>query len=61
MRDVLVVPLPADVPAQLGLIARRPADAGVNIVIQYSDHDNRKVLVVDDLDRAREAVAPLMR
>jgi len=33
---------------QLGKVARRMADAGVNILAQYSDHDHRLVLVVDD-------------
>jgi hypothetical protein len=29
------------------------ADAGVNIEVQYSDHDNRLILVVDDIQKAR--------
>jgi hypothetical protein len=33
--------------------ARQMADAGVNIEVQYSDHDNRLVLVVDDIQKAR--------
>ena len=33
------------------------ADAGVQIRIQYSDHENRKILVVDDVERAREVAA----
>jgi hypoxanthine phosphoribosyltransferase len=30
--------------------------ADVALHIQYSDHDNRKVLVVDDVDRARSGL-----
>ena len=32
--------------------ARRMAEAGVNIEVQYSDHANRLILVVDDAQRA---------
>jgi hypothetical protein len=47
-RDVLVQRLRQDRPGQLGAIARRMADAGVNIEVMYSDHDNQLILVVDD-------------
>jgi hypothetical protein len=30
------------------------AEAGVNIEVLYSDHDNRLVLVVDDFDAGRQ-------
>lgn len=56
MRDVVTVRLRQDVPGQLGKIARAMADAGVNIEVQYSDHDHRLILVVDDLSKA-EGVA----
>ena len=42
------------VPGQLGLLTRRMADAGVNIEVLYSDHDQQLILVVDDLARGRE-------
>ena len=40
-----------DEPGQLGKIARRMAEAGVNIEVQYSDHDHNLILVVDDFAR----------
>ena len=53
MREVLVQKLRQDVPGQLGNIARRMADAGVNIQVVYSDHSNQLILVVDDLEKGR--------
>ncbi len=55
-RDVVTVRLRQAEPGQLGKIARRMAEAGVNIEVQYSDHDHRLILVVDDVSKA-EAVA----
>jgi len=46
-RDVVTVRLRQDEPGQLGRIARRMAEAGVN-----SDHDHRLILVVDEVERA---------
>ena len=51
--DVLVQKLRQDEPGQLGKIARRMAEAGVNIEVQYSDHDHNLILVVDDMERGR--------
>lgn len=53
-RDVLVQRLRQDLPGQLGLLSRRMAEAGVNIEILYSDHQNQLILVVDNLARGRE-------
>jgi len=47
MNDVVVQRLRQDVPGQLGAAARRMADAGVNIEVQYSDHDHNLIMVVD--------------
>jgi hypothetical protein len=52
-RDVIALRLKQEVPGQLGKIARRMADAGVNIEVQYSDHINHLILVVDDIAKAR--------
>lgn len=55
-RDVVVLRLNQGEPGQLGKIARRMAEAGVNIEVQYSDHDHQLILVVDDLAKG-QAVA----
>jgi hypothetical protein len=60
-REVLVQRLRQDQPGQLGGICRRMADAGVNIEVLYSDHDNQLVLVVDDLERGRRVSEAWMR
>jgi len=52
--EVLMQRLRQDEPGQLGKAARRMADAGVNIEVQYSDHDRNLVLVVDDANVACE-------
>ena len=52
-RDVLVQRLHQGQPGQLGKVSRRMADAGVNIEVQYSDHDHQLVLVVDDLAKGK--------
>ncbi|HYR29621.1 MAG TPA: amino acid-binding ACT domain-containing protein [Thermoanaerobaculia bacterium] len=53
-RDVLIQRLRQGEPGQLGRITRRMADAGVNIAVQYSDHDHQLILVVDDLEAGRK-------
>jgi len=47
-RKVLVQRLRQDTPGQLGAICQQMTEAGVNIEVMYSDHDNQLVLVVDD-------------
>jgi hypothetical protein len=46
--DVIIQKLRQDVPGQLGMFCRKLADANVNILVQYSDHSNRLIVVVDD-------------
>lgn len=48
VREPLVLRLAQERPGQLGALCRRMADAGVNIQVQYSDHDHQLILVVDD-------------
>ncbi|MGI8584449.1 MAG: hypothetical protein ACR2KX_19835 [Chitinophagaceae bacterium] len=51
--DILVQRLKQDVPGQLGKIARMMEQAGVNINVIYSDHNNQLILVVDDYEKGR--------
>ena len=47
VNDVHVHRLNQEEPGQLGKYARRVADAGINIEVQYSDHDHNLILVLD--------------
>lgn len=55
--DVLVVEV-EDRPAALGNIARRLANAGVNLHLAYLATSTRLVLGVDDLEKARATIQP---
>ena len=61
VRDVLVQKLSQDEPGQLGKFTRRIAAAGVNIEVQYSDHNHQLILVVDDIERGRAVSEQWMR
>ncbi len=55
-REVLVLDV-VDQPGTLGAVARKLADAGVNIEWAYLATRTRLVLAVSDLERARSAVS----
>jgi len=57
VRDVLVQRLRQDEPGQLGKIARRMAEADINIEVMYSDHDHQLILVVNDEEKGRQVSA----
>lgn len=50
--DVVMLRLDQERPGQLGAFSRRLADAGIDIRVQYSDHDHRLVLLVDPHQQA---------
>jgi hypothetical protein len=54
-REALVVDA-EDKPGELGRIARRIADAGVNVLYVYVASNNRLVFVAEDVERARGAI-----
>ncbi len=56
VREVVLAELDADVPGALGRMMRTLSGAGVVLLGQYSDHDNRKVLLVEDVSAARRAL-----
>ncbi|MDA8183368.1 MAG: amino acid-binding ACT domain-containing protein [Actinomycetota bacterium] len=51
--EVVIAELDADVPGALGRMMQRLTTAGVRLHGQYSDHHNRKVLIVEDTDATR--------
>ena len=55
VREVLVRRLNQGTPGELGRIAGALGEACVNIITQYSDHENRLILVTDDPRMAASA------
>jgi organic hydroperoxide reductase OsmC/OhrA len=55
--EVVIQKLNQNEPGQLGILLRRMAQAGVNVLTQYSDHNHQLVLVVDDLPAAQAVSA----
>jgi hypothetical protein len=53
--EVMVVDV-VDEPGSLGTVARKIADAGVNLELLYLATSTRLVLGVDDMDKARAAM-----
>ncbi|WP_063759858.1 ACT domain-containing protein [Streptomyces sclerotialus] len=45
VRDVVMTRLDQETPGQLGALARLLGDAGVNVLVQYSDHAGNLVLI----------------
>ena len=61
VNEVIIQKLRQDVPGQLGAFCRALADAGVNILVQYSDHANPLIIVPDDLTSALQVSQEWMK
>jgi hypothetical protein len=54
INNVIIQKLRQDVAGQLGMFCRKMADANVNILVQYSDHSNQLIVVVDDYEKGKK-------
>ena len=61
IHEVLIQKLKQGVPGQLGKFCRRLANAGVNILVQYSDHSNQLIIVPDDLQKGKQVSEEWMK
>src|SRR6185295_4193403 len=61
INEVLIQKLRQDVPGQLGMFCRRLADSGINILVQYSDHANQLIVVVDNIEKGKEVSEQWMK
>jgi hypothetical protein len=61
INDVIIQKLRQDIPGQLGLFCRKLAEANVNILVQYSDHSNQLIIVVDDYVKGKRVSDEWMR
>ncbi|MFT3695743.1 MAG: OsmC family protein [Kofleriaceae bacterium] len=57
VREIVELRLDQGKPGQLGSLTRALGNAGINIECVYSDHDHQLILVVDNPEAARSAIA----
>lgn len=61
INEVIIQKLRQDVSGQLGMFCRKMAEANVNILVQYSDHSNQLILIVDDYEKGKEVSKKWMK
>ncbi len=54
INNVIIQKLRQDVPGQLGEFCKQLANDNINIVVQYSDHSNRLIIVPDNYIKAQK-------
>lgn len=61
INDVIIQKLRQDVSGQLGMFCTELANANVNILTQYSDHNNQLIMVVDDYEKGKQVSIKWMK
>lgn len=61
INNVLIQKLRQDVPGQLGMFCAKLSEAGINILVQYSDHSNQLIVVVDNMEKGKQVSATWMK
>lgn len=61
INDVIIQKLRQDVSGQLGMFCRKLADVNVNILVQYSDHSNQLIVVVDNYEKGMQVSETWMK
>ena len=54
INPVIIQKLRQHVPGQLGMFCRSLANADINILVQYSDHCNQLIVVVDNYEKGKQ-------
>ncbi len=61
INDVIIQKLRQDVSGQLGMFCRKLAAADINILVQYSDHSNQLIVVVDNYEKGKQVSEKWMK
>jgi len=61
INDVIIQKLRQDVSGQLGMFCTELANANVNILTQYSDHNNQLIMVVDNYEKGKQVSIKWMK
>ncbi len=61
INEVIIQKLRQDVSGQLGMFCRKLADANVNVLVQYSDHSNQLIVVVDNYEKGKKVSEEWMK